>query len=94
MNETLLTLVIDSLGKSVDLLLPSDLSLREVLEEVLPRLEEWGPYPFSEQDYNCFLSDGGPEWKPANLDQTLEEQKVGDGCRLRLEKRQNFSTSA
>ncbi|MDR0268492.1 hypothetical protein [Paenibacillus sp.] len=93
MNNTILTLVIDWTGKSVDLELPGDVPLNEVLGKALPGLEEWGPYPFSEKDYQYVLSDGGQQWKQMDIYRTLNEQGAQDGFYLRMEKNRNFSTS-
>ncbi|MEF2969298.1 EsaB/YukD family protein [Paenibacillus sp. M1] len=92
MNTTVLTLTIESTGRFADLELPGDVPLREVLQRILPGLEEWGPYPFIEKEFHYFISSGDQHWKPVDISCTLDELKVTDGAYLRIEKSQNFST--
>ncbi|WP_435924036.1 hypothetical protein [Paenibacillus sp. DYY-L-2] len=92
MNTTLLTLMIESTGRSLDLELPGDVPIREVLERVLPGLEEWGPYPFMEKECQFLISGGDQRWKTIDISRTLNELEVLDGSYFRIEKKQNFST--
>ncbi len=92
MNTTMLTLIIESSGRSVDLELPGEVPLREVLAKVLPGLEEWGPYPFTDTEFQYLISNGDQRWKPIDPGRTLNELEIMDGSYIRLEKRQSYST--
>ncbi|OAB38450.1 EsaB/YukD family protein [Paenibacillus glacialis] len=93
MERSTITLVIDSSGKKTDLELPSQVPLEEMLELMMKGMNEWISLSFQLSDFRLLLSEGDESWRAIQPSMSLHELGVTDGCYLRLEKIQSFSTN-
>ncbi|MCK6078284.1 hypothetical protein ACN9MH_24140 [Paenibacillus silvae] len=92
MDRTLLTLIIDATGKRTDIEVPNMLPLNELLEPMLKGLNEGMALTFQASNYRYSLSSDGSEWNNIELHQSLADVKAMDGCYLRIEQVNSFST--
>lgn len=94
MSRTLITLSIESLGNTIDLDLPDNIPLGELMDMIFRNTSGWIPIGSKREEFNYLISDGELNWRSIDLNMTLEEAQVMDGYCLRMEKSQSFSTAS
>lgn len=92
MDRTLITLIIDSTGKKIDLELPNNAPLIDIIEPMLRGINEWMAFGGDFTNCRWFINGGGTEWKSVQPTMSLQDLGVMDGYYLRIERVQSYST--